>query len=339
MPRPEPSVVLFGDPVGLPRMLRVLPAGSVRAAVRAGIRPAQREALESLCSAAGVPLLVQPRRDDAEHPSFVRSLDALAPDLVLVDSYSMLLAPDVLSVARREALNVHGALLPQYRGANPTQWALLNDERQTGVTIHVMSEEFDAGDIVAERRVPIRFGDTWLDIHGRIAEATEALLAEQLPGVLAGAYERRPQDPALARRFRRRTPEDGWIDWDASVLAIYNLVRALVAPNPGASYRDREETVVLDRYLTVSEVAALKYGRSGPRRLGGDRLRLLPLGDGGNEAIALAVEGGGRVALTDIDWDRRRAQLVVDVKADLEDEARSVARAFGADQLGLSLAS
>jgi methionyl-tRNA formyltransferase len=316
------SVVLFGDTVGLPRLLRLLPEGSVRAVVMAGIRPAQREALEALSADAGVPLLVQPRRDDTGHAGFVRSLDALAPDLILVDSYSMLLAPDVLAVARRDALNVHGALLPQYRGANPTQWALLNDERETGVTIHVMSEAFDAGDIVAERRVPIRFTDTWLDIHARIADATEALLAEQLPGILAGAYERRPQDPALARHFRRRTPEDGRIDWDASVLAIYNLVRALVAPNPGASYRDGDETVVVDRYLTISEVAALKYGRAGRRSLGG----LVPLGDGGNERVAL----GGRVAVEDIDWDRRRARLTVDVAA---------ARAFAEEQLGLSLAS
>jgi methionyl-tRNA formyltransferase len=320
------SVVLFGDPVGLPRMLRLLPAGSVRAAVRAGIRPAQREGLEALCAGAGVPLLVQPRRDDAGYRGFVRRLAELAPDLILVDSYSMLLAPEVLAVARRGALNVHGALLPQYRGANPTQWALLNDERETGVTIHVMSEAFDAGDVVAERRVPIRFADTWRDIHARIAEATEALLAEQLPGILAGTYERRPQDEALARHYRRRTPEDGRIDWHASVLAIYNLVRALVAPNPGASYRDGEETVVLDRYLTVSEVAALKYGRAGGRRLDG----LVPLADGGNERVELALEGGGRVAVEDIDWDRRRARLTADVAA---------ARAFAEEQLGLSLSS
>jgi len=322
----EPSVVLFGDSVGIPRMLRLLPAGSVRAAVMASIRPAQREALGSVCAAAGVPLLAQPRRDDAEHGTFVRSLERLEPDLILVDSYSMLLAPEVLAVARRDALNVHGALLPAYRGANPTQWALLNDARETGVTIHVMSAEFDAGDVVAERRVPIRFDDTWVDIHGRIAEATEALLAEQLPGILAGAYERHPQDPALARHFRRRTPDDGWIDWDAGVLAIYNLVRALVAPNPGAMYRDGEETVVLDRYLTISEVAALKYGRAGRRSLGG----LVPLADGGNERVALAVEGGGCVAVEDIDWDRRRARLTDDVAA---------ARSFAEEQLGLSLAS
>jgi methionyl-tRNA formyltransferase len=335
---PDPRVVLFGDTVGLPRMLRLLPRASVRATVRASNRPALREPLEALSAAAGLPLLVQPRRDDPEHPAFVRRLEELAPDLILVDSYSMLLAPEALAAARREALNVHGALLPAYRGANPTQWALLNDERETGVTIHVMSPEFDAGDVVAERRVPIRFDDTWVDVHARIAEATEALLAEQLPGILAGAYERRPQDPALARHFRRRTPEDGWIDWDASVLRIYNLLRALVAPNPGAFYRDGDETIVLDRYHTISEVAALKYGRAGQRTLGSERLRVAVLPGGGNETVALALDGG-RIALTGIDWDRRRAQIVVEVDAALEDEARRVARAFGADELGLSVAS
>jgi methionyl-tRNA formyltransferase len=341
MPSPEPKVVVFGDDVGMPRMLRLLPAGCVRGAVRAAIRPAQREPLESLCAAARVPLLVHPRRTSSEHSTFVRKIERLTPDLILVDSYSMLLSPELLAIPRRGAFNVHGALLPAYRGANPTQWALLNDERETGVTIHVMTEEFDAGDIVAERRVPIRFADTWLDIHARIRDATESLLAERLPGILAGAYERHSQDPDAAQHFRRRRAEDGEIDWDASVLAMYNLIRALVAPNPGAFYRTGGTQVVLDRYQTISEVAALKYARPGAQPLAGERVQLVPLPDGGNETVTLAVshnDGGasaGRALLTGIDWDRRTARLVIEADKSLEDEAGRLARLFALDQLEL----
>ena len=338
-----PSVVIFGDDVGLPRLLGLLPRAAVRAAVRAGIRPAQREALTPLCSAAGVPLLVQPRAHAAAYPAFADALRLLAPDLILVDSYSMLLPADVLAIPRRGAFNVHGALLPSYRGANPTQWALLNDERETGATIHCMTEDFDAGDIVAQSRVPIRFEDTWVDIHARVRRATEELLAQQLPRILDGSYERRPQDAATASHFRRRRPEDGRIDWTASALTIYNLVRALVAPNPGAIYRDGDADVIIDRYLTISEVAALKYTRPEVPAASGMRVSLIPQASGSNNSVTLVAEpldGGspaGRATLRDIDWDRRTGRLVVDGDDLAADEISILARAFAAAELGIDL--
>jgi methionyl-tRNA formyltransferase len=344
MSRPDPTVVLFGDDVGMPRMLRLLPAGCVRAAVMAAIRPGQRDHLEPLCAAADVQLLVQPRLADPGRASFVRTIERLAPDVILVDSYSMLLPPEVLAIPRRGAFNVHGALLPAYRGANPTQWALLNDERETGVTIHVMTEEFDAGDIVAQRRVPIRFDDTWLDVHARVGAATEELLAEELRGILSGAHQRHRQDPSAARHYRRRHPEDGEINWDDSVLAIYNLIRALVAPNPGAFHRAGGAQVVLDRYHTVSEVAALKYGGSSARRLAANGVELVPSPDGDNDSVTLAVHRddgtpAGRVLVTGIEWERRTALLVVEADASMADGARRLARAFAQEQLGLASVS
>ena len=339
---PDRSVVVFGDEVGLPRLLRLLPNATVRAAVRAATRPSQEKALTRLCSDAGVPLLAQPRPDAAGYPAFVADLQQLAPDIVVVDSYSMLLNADVLAIAPMGAFNVHGALLPAYRGANPTQWALLNDERETGVTIHCMTEEFDAGDIVGQRRVPIRFDDTWLDIHARVRQATEALLAEQLPRILDGSYERQPQDPDAARHFRRRRAKDGRIDWTASVLAIYNLIRALVAPNPGASYVKGDEMVVIDRYLTISEVAVLKHARPEVRPPSGTTLRLRALAEGGNEAVLLAAHRfeddseAGKVTVGDIDWDQRSARFAVDADDDVSEEIAVLAREFATVELGLT---
>src|SRR4029078_1712177 len=128
----------------------------------------------------------------------------LAPDLILVNSYSMLLPPEILSIPRFECVNVHGAPLPKYRGSNPIQWAIINNETETGVTMHYMTAEFDAGDIIAQRRVPIGPEDTWLDVRGRVAAATRELLREEIPRVIAQTNNRTAQNESEACSFPRR---------------------------------------------------------------------------------------------------------------------------------------
>jgi RimJ/RimL family protein N-acetyltransferase len=189
----------------------------------------------------------------------------------------MLIRQEILSIPRLGAVNIHGALLPQYRGCNPIQWALLNNESETGPTMHYMATEFDAGDIIAQRRVPIHIHDTWCDVLKRIGESTEVMLAEQVPKLLDQTNHREAQDEAISHYYRRRHPEDGLIDWNQqSVLHIYNLVRALVSPHPGAFYFQESEKVVLDQYLTIPQVASLKYGVAGGQSLRGEYVRLRP---------------------------------------------------------------
>jgi methionyl-tRNA formyltransferase/ribosomal protein S18 acetylase RimI-like enzyme len=260
-------VLIFGDTYGVPQLLRYLPGGTVVGIVGAEIRPKYFEPLKEMAAAGHVPFIVQPRHNSGGYAEFVKRLAALQPDFIIVNSYSMKLHPEVLALARRAAVNIHGALLPQYRGANPIQWALLNNETETGVTMHYMTAEFDRGDIIAQRRVPIYFEDTWRDVQARISVASEALLAEELPKLLNGTNARQPQDEAQARYYKRRHPEDGQIDWQDSVLHIYNLVRALVKPHPGAFYYNGPNKVVLDDYLTVPQVTALKYGPAGGRQM------------------------------------------------------------------------
>ncbi|NLG33308.1 MAG: GNAT family N-acetyltransferase, partial [Syntrophomonadaceae bacterium] len=162
------------------------------------------------------------------------------------------------------AINIHGALLPEYRGANPIQWAILNEENVTGVTMHYMTEQFDAGDIVAQRKVPIFFEDTWIDVQARIAEASEQMLKDEIPKLLEGTNLRHSQNETHARHFHRRYPEDGLIDWSQRVVQIYNLVRALVKPHPGAFYLRKDGTKeVLDKYLSIPSITSIKYAREG----------------------------------------------------------------------------
>lgn len=264
------SVVLFGDSLGIPQLLEVLPAELIRGLVGADIRRHDHPQLRSIAETSKVPLLIQPKRTSPRYPSFLEQILDVAPDLILVNSYSMLLGRELLEMPKCGAVNIHGALLPQYRGSNPIQWALLNNEIETGVTMHYMSADFDTGDIIAERRVPIHFEDTWRDIQTRILAATQVMLAEEIPRLLSHANARQPQDQAKARYFRRRHPEDGRIDWQDSILSIYNLVRALIKPHPGAFYYQGTDKVVLDEYLSIPKLTALKYSAQG----GGQILRV-----------------------------------------------------------------
>ncbi len=254
--------------------------------------------------------MVQPRVASPEYSRFVHSVTELAPDLILCDSYSMLLRPDILSVPRAGAVNVHGGLLPQYRGGNPIQWTIINDEAQAGATIHYMDEGFDSGFLIAQRQVPVLFTDTWRDVMRRIDVATNELLSEHTPAILSGRATAIPQDPTQACYYRHRRPADGSIDWSQSIRAIYNLIRALVAPLPGAFYGPCGAPVVVGDYLTIAEVAALKQEMIGGQWPGPEASALCVDRTSSHERILLEVldAGGdqiGKAELHGIDYRAR----------------------------------
>jgi methionyl-tRNA formyltransferase len=272
------KILLFGDSWGLPQLIKNLPGELVCGIVGAEIRPQYHAELEALADAHQVPYLRQPRKQTEHYLSFIDHVCALTPDLILVNSYSMLLHPEILCIPRFGSINIHSALLPKYRGSNPLQWVIINDEAETGVTMHYMTAQFDAGDIIAQRRVPICFQDTWLDLQTRCAAATDALLREEMVKVLTQTNERRPQAESVASYSRRRRPEDGLIDWRQDVVSIHNLIRALVRPLPGAFYYSSTGQVTLDEYLFVPEIISLKYAAEvGSRKLRSEHVDLVPL--------------------------------------------------------------
>ena len=132
------------------------------------------------------------------------------------------------------ALNMHGSMLPRYRGRAPVNWAILHGERETGATLHYMTARADAGDIVDQLAVPILENDEARDIFGKVTVAAEIILARSLPGLIAGTAPKLPQKLEAGQYFGRRRPEDGRIDWTSSARAIHNLVRAVAPPFPGA---------------------------------------------------------------------------------------------------------
>ncbi|HJP61090.1 MAG TPA: methionyl-tRNA formyltransferase [Gemmatimonadaceae bacterium] len=252
------SVLVFGDSGGVAQTLRHLPERALAGIVGAEIRAQYLAALRAIAEARRVPFLVQPRVNSPLYDKFCSSVKALGAQLILVNSYSMLIRPDVLNTPTFGAVNLHGALLPKYRGSNPLQWAIINNETETGVTLHYMDAGFDTGDIIAQAKVPILFEDTWLDVRARQMEASETLLQTQIPRLLTLSNGRSKQDEREAAHWRRRTPADGRIDWSMSTLSIYNLIRALVHPHPGAFFSDGAETRVIDEFMPFEEVAAMQ---------------------------------------------------------------------------------
>ncbi|HZF15400.1 MAG TPA: formyltransferase [Steroidobacteraceae bacterium] len=164
----------------------------------------------------------------------LRALRGIAPDFLFSFYFRRMLAPALLATARSGALNMHGSLLPSYRGRAPVNWAIANGESRTGASLHYMVEKPDAGDLVDQEGVDIGVDDTALDVSVKVAAAAEAVMRRSLPRLITGDAGRRPLDLARGSYCRARTPADGEINAGARAWDIHNLVRAVAPPFPGA---------------------------------------------------------------------------------------------------------
>jgi methionyl-tRNA formyltransferase len=184
-----------------------------------------------LCQEHGVPVFADV---DWKDPHEVRRANDQHPDLIFSFYYRELLPSEILLLPPLGAFNMHGALLPQYRGRAPVNWAVLEGATQTGATLHHMTEKADAGDIVDSEAVSIGPDETAIDVQRKVVAAAVKVLARQLPALKAGNAPRRPQDPAQGFSRGRRTAEDGKIDWNQPAKRVHDLVRAVTHPFPGA---------------------------------------------------------------------------------------------------------
>src|SRR5437870_747628 len=191
---------------------------------------------------AGLPVLLPP---SVNAPDVVAAISRAAPDFLLSFYFREILRPEVLALVRRGALNLHGSLLPRYRGRCPVNWVLVNGERETGVTLHYMEPRPDRGDIVAQRTVAITDDDTALTLNRKLGDAAGVLLRETYPLLVAGTAPRRPQDDSVASYFGGRRPDDGRIAWRWPARRIYDLVRAVTVPYPGAFTSWRGERLLV----------------------------------------------------------------------------------------------
>ena len=172
----------------------------------------------------------EPREGDTVE----RIVSDLAPDLIFSFYYRKMIPERVLRHARLGAYNMHGSLLPRYRGRAPLNWAIIHGETETGVTLHVMVKEADAGDVIDMEAVSIGPDETAGQVAERIPDAAVRLILRQIDGLKAGTAPRHVQDVSKATYFGIRKPEDGRIDWRQTAQQIFNLVRAVAPPFPGA---------------------------------------------------------------------------------------------------------
>ncbi len=189
------------------------------------------ESVPKLALANGIPLYTL---SNLKSPLAESIFEKLKPDLLLCCYYRKLLPQKLLNGLSKGAFNLHGSLLPKYRGRSPLNWAILNGETETGVTLHAMEKRADVGGILDQERVSIAFEDNALSVMYKLCGVVKVLLNRQLANLLSGNVTLTPQDVSQSTVFGGRGPEDGRIDWNRSGTEIYNLIRAVTKPYPGA---------------------------------------------------------------------------------------------------------
>lgn len=198
--------------------------------------------------------------ENINHPLWVEKIKAMQPDIIFSFYYRNMVGREVLEIPAQGCLNLHGSLLPAYRGRCPVNWVLVHGEEESGVTLHYMTPQPDDGDIVGQESVAISRDDTALTLHRKISDVSGRLLRTVLPGILNGSAVQIPQDHSLATYFGGRKPSDGEIDWTKSAEEIRNLVRAVTKPYPGAFSYLGTRKAVFWQVETLSDNQAAKPG-------------------------------------------------------------------------------
>ena len=191
-----------------------------------------RADFDDLAEKYGIKLIKTRDINSGETLSEIRNLN---PDWIFVFGWSQLLKKDLLSIPKEGCIGTHPTLLPKYRGRAPVPWSIIKGLTKSGLTFFHINEGVDTGDILAQKEFDIDFADTAKDIHGKITRVGRQMIREFIPLLERGNPPRIPQDPQKhIENWPKRTPKDGLIDWDCSTNAIYNLIRAVTHPYPGA---------------------------------------------------------------------------------------------------------
>jgi len=236
---------------------------------------------------------------DPNAADIVSRVAAARPEFIFSFYYRQMLRGPMLALAPRGALNMHGSLLPKYRGRVPVNWAIIHGETETGATLHYMTEKPDDGDIVAQTAVPILVDDNAGEVFNKVTVAAEMTLHRVLPALMAGRAPRIPQLPGTGSYFSGRKPQDGVIDWMQSAVAIHNLVRAVAPPYPGSTTtingaltRILQTRLVDPSASATTPTLAVEHGRLIAHCGGGGTLAILALEVGGRDIDPLAFATG-----------------------------------------------
>jgi methionyl-tRNA formyltransferase len=232
----EPGVVVFAyHDVGVECLNALVSRGSrVLAVFTHRDNPEEKIWFRSVAQLArqyGIPVHTP---DSVNTPEWIARLREMQPDIIFSFYYRNLICQEILDMPRLGAFNLHGSLLPKYRGRVPINWAVLNGETETGATLHHMVKRPDAGDIVDQEAVPIGPRDTAQDVFIKVTAVARQVVERSLAAIKQDRAPRRPQDESQASYFGGRKPDDGRIDWHADARQLFNLIRAVTHPYPGA---------------------------------------------------------------------------------------------------------
>jgi methionyl-tRNA formyltransferase len=184
-----------------------------------------------LCSEQHIPYITP---SAAELNNLTPQLQAIAPDYIFSFYYRNMIPAEILACAKIAALNMHGSLLPKYRGRAPVNWAILHGETKTGASLHVMEVKPDAGDIVGQSEVSIGPNETATEVFAKVSQAAVKVMQAALPELIQGHVPRKPNNLAQGSYFGGRKPADGQIYWNQTASQVHNLIRAVAPPYPGA---------------------------------------------------------------------------------------------------------
>lgn len=283
------AVVFAYHNVGV-RCLRVLLARGVRVSLVVTHQDNPNEniwfgSVSRIATEQGIPFITP---DDPNAREIVARIAALQPDFLFSFYYRLLLKAPLLAIAKNGALNMHGSLLPRYRGRVPVNWAIIHGETETGATLHHMTEKPDNGDIVAQTAVPILPDDTAGEVFAKVTVAAELTLYHALPGLIAGTAPRIRQDLSRGAYFGGRKPEDGRIAWLQPATPIHNLVRAVAPPYPGAYTDVNGHRLLIQRTRVVD---AEKRQDAAPQLRCADGHLYADCGAGTLEILACTLDG------------------------------------------------
>lgn len=232
----EPGIVVFGyHDVGYECLDALIARGSrVLAVFTHRDNPEEKIWFKSVAELAQRHNIPVHTPDSVNTREWITRLREMKPDIIFSFYYRNLICQEILDIPRLGAFNMHGSLLPKYRGRVPVNWAVLNGETETGATLHWMVRRPDAGDILDQEAVPIGPRDSARDVFLKVTVAARKILERSLDAIRHGHAPRRPQDESRASYFGGRKPEDGRIDWHGDARQIFDLVRAVTHPYPGA---------------------------------------------------------------------------------------------------------
>ena len=189
---------------------------------------------------------------DLSNQEIIETLKKIEPDYIFSFYYRNMIPEHILQIAKIASLNMHGSLLPKYRGRVPINWAVLHGETKTGATLHIMEKKPDAGDIVNQKSVPILPDETAFVVFQKVADIAKITLLEVIPDLLKGEFPRRPNRLQEGSYFGGRKPEDGRVDWQKNAIEVYNLYRAVAPPYPGAFTEIAGKQYILSKAMLAS---------------------------------------------------------------------------------------